>query len=234
MRLRPRPKGGLPRLQALQAERGLARRTLAGARHAGLPADRGVRGDAAARRSRGESGPQPVAFPSAVQVDHRRDAEGLCHRAPRGRVRDELAQGGSVTEAIYGAGFNSSGRFYETSNATLGMTPKAFRDGGAEARIRFAVGECSLGSILVAKSEKGVCAISVRRRSRRAGARVAGPLSQGRIDRRRQGVREGGGEGRRLRRSAGQGPRPAARHPRHRVPAAGVAGAAQDPGRQDR
>lgn len=75
------------------------------------------------------------------------------------RVRDELAQGGSVTEAIYGAGFNSSGRFYETSNATLGMTPKAFRDGGADARIHFAIGECSLGSILVAKSEKGVCAI---------------------------------------------------------------------------
>jgi AraC family transcriptional regulator of adaptative response/methylated-DNA-[protein]-cysteine methyltransferase len=75
------------------------------------------------------------------------------------RVRNGLTQGGSVTGAIYGAGFNSSGRFYETSNELLGMTPKAFRDGGANTEIRFAVGECSLGSILVAMTGKGVCAI---------------------------------------------------------------------------
>lgn len=75
------------------------------------------------------------------------------------RVRDELNAGGSVTQAIYGAGFNSNGRFYEASNAMLGMTPSAFRDGGADARIRFAVGDCSLGTILVAQSGKGVCAI---------------------------------------------------------------------------
>ncbi len=56
-------------------------------------------------------------------------------------------------------GFNSSGRFYETSNELLGMTPKAFRDGGVNTEIRFAVGECSLGSILVAMTGKGVCAI---------------------------------------------------------------------------
>lgn len=79
------------------------------------------------------------------------------HRAER--LRKELAQSGSVTEAIYGAGFNSSGRFYATSNEVLGMTPRAFRDGGAEATIHFAVGECSLGSFLVARSKKGVCAI---------------------------------------------------------------------------
>lgn len=79
------------------------------------------------------------------------------HRAER--LRKELAQSGSVTEAIYGAGFNSSGRFYATSNEVLGMTPRAFRDGGIDATIHFAVGECSLGSFLVAKSEKGVCAI---------------------------------------------------------------------------
>jgi AraC family transcriptional regulator, regulatory protein of adaptative response / methylated-DNA-[protein]-cysteine methyltransferase len=80
------------------------------------------------------------------------------HRARR--VRDHLAAGqGSVTEAIYDAGFNSGGRFYETSNAVLGMTPSTFRKGGAGTKIRFAIGECSLGSILVACSEKGVCAI---------------------------------------------------------------------------
>jgi AraC family transcriptional regulator of adaptative response/methylated-DNA-[protein]-cysteine methyltransferase len=75
------------------------------------------------------------------------------------RVRDELAQYDTVTEAIYGAGFNSSGRFYAASPHLLGMTPTAFRRGGNGAAIRFAVGECSLGSILVAATAKGVCAI---------------------------------------------------------------------------
>ena len=65
----------------------------------------------------------------------------------------------SVTEAIYAAGFNSAGRFYETSDAMLGMTPTKYRAGGAATEIRFAVGECSLGSILVARSAKGLCAI---------------------------------------------------------------------------
>jgi AraC family transcriptional regulator, regulatory protein of adaptative response / methylated-DNA-[protein]-cysteine methyltransferase len=79
------------------------------------------------------------------------------HRARR--VRDELAQRETVTEAIYGAGFNSSGRFYAAAPGLLGMTPTEFRAGGEGASIRFAVGECSLGSILVAATEKGVCTI---------------------------------------------------------------------------
>jgi AraC family transcriptional regulator of adaptative response/methylated-DNA-[protein]-cysteine methyltransferase len=79
------------------------------------------------------------------------------HRAER--VRDELAQRATVTEAIYGAGFNSSGRFYAASSDLLGMTPSAFRSGGNGASISFAVGECSLGSILVAATGRGVCAI---------------------------------------------------------------------------
>jgi AraC family transcriptional regulator of adaptative response/methylated-DNA-[protein]-cysteine methyltransferase len=74
-------------------------------------------------------------------------------------MQDELAHSNTVTEAIYGAGFNSSGRFYATSSERLGMTPTAFRAGGRGAAIRFAVGECSLGSILVAATDKGVCAI---------------------------------------------------------------------------
>jgi AraC family transcriptional regulator of adaptative response/methylated-DNA-[protein]-cysteine methyltransferase len=75
------------------------------------------------------------------------------------RVRTKLGEGSSVTEAIYDAGFNSNSRFYETSNQMLGMTPSEFRAGGSDTDISFAVGECSLGSILVATSEKGVCAI---------------------------------------------------------------------------
>jgi AraC family transcriptional regulator, regulatory protein of adaptative response / methylated-DNA-[protein]-cysteine methyltransferase len=75
------------------------------------------------------------------------------------RVRDGLGRRATVTEAIYEAGFNSNGRFYATAAETLGMTPSEFRSGGKNAEIKFAVGECSLGSILVAASEKGVCAI---------------------------------------------------------------------------
>jgi AraC family transcriptional regulator, regulatory protein of adaptative response / methylated-DNA-[protein]-cysteine methyltransferase len=75
------------------------------------------------------------------------------------RLRQELLQCETVTEAIYGAGFNSNGRFYAASDQMLGMTPSAYRAGGAHTDIRFAVGECSLGSILVASSDRGVCAI---------------------------------------------------------------------------
>jgi AraC family transcriptional regulator of adaptative response/methylated-DNA-[protein]-cysteine methyltransferase len=79
------------------------------------------------------------------------------HRA--GRVRQGLVSGSSVTEAIYDAGFNSSGRFYEKSTEILGMTPSRYRAGGAREEIRFAVGQTSLGAILVASSGKGVAAI---------------------------------------------------------------------------
>jgi AraC family transcriptional regulator of adaptative response/methylated-DNA-[protein]-cysteine methyltransferase len=84
-------------------------------------------------------------------------AYAAAHRAER--VRAGLARSGTVTEAIYDAGYNSNGRFYEESNQVLGMTPTSYRAGGANTEIRFAVGECSLGSILVAVSARGVCAI---------------------------------------------------------------------------
>jgi AraC family transcriptional regulator of adaptative response/methylated-DNA-[protein]-cysteine methyltransferase len=77
------------------------------------------------------------------------------------RVRGELDRRDTVTEAIHGAGYGSSGRFYEESGRVLGMTPTRYRAGGAGLEIRFAIGECSLGSILVARSDRGVCAISL-------------------------------------------------------------------------
>lgn len=77
------------------------------------------------------------------------------------RVKAELGRSNTVTEAIYEAGYNSNGRFYEQSNEVLGMTPTAYRAGGVNTEIRFAIGECSLGSILVAASERGVCAILI-------------------------------------------------------------------------
>jgi AraC family transcriptional regulator, regulatory protein of adaptative response / methylated-DNA-[protein]-cysteine methyltransferase len=77
------------------------------------------------------------------------------------RVREQLLNGQSVTESIYDAGFNSSGRFYEKSTGMLGMTPTRYREGGANEDIRFAIGQCSLGAILVASSAKGVAAILI-------------------------------------------------------------------------
>lgn len=75
------------------------------------------------------------------------------------RLRNELGRSSTVTEAIFDAGYNSNGRFYEKSIEVLGMTPTSYRAGGANREIRFAIGECSLGSVLVAQGDRGVCAI---------------------------------------------------------------------------
>lgn len=84
-------------------------------------------------------------------------AYATAHRQKR--VRDNLSRSKTVTEAIHESGFNSSGRFYADSTQVLGMTPTDFRAGGLNTDIRFAVSDCSLGRILVAASEKGVCAV---------------------------------------------------------------------------
>ena len=77
------------------------------------------------------------------------------------RVRDALPASKSVTEAIYAAGFDSNSRFYAKSAGLLGMRPDAFRKGAPGEVIRFAIGESSLGAILVAATATGVCAISL-------------------------------------------------------------------------
>jgi AraC family transcriptional regulator of adaptative response/methylated-DNA-[protein]-cysteine methyltransferase len=77
------------------------------------------------------------------------------------RTKRALAQAPTVTEAVYDAGFNSSGRFYAASQGVLGMTPTRYRAGGIGESIRFAVGACSLGAILVAATAKGICAILI-------------------------------------------------------------------------
>lgn len=76
-----------------------------------------------------------------------------------GRLRSALASHESITGAIYEAGYGSSGRFYTQSPEVLGMTPTQYQKGGADTRIWFAVGECTLGSVLVAQTVRGVCAI---------------------------------------------------------------------------
>lgn len=78
------------------------------------------------------------------------------------RLREQLGKpAASVTDAIYEAGFNSDSRFYARADQLLGMRPSDYRAGGAGMEIRFAVGQCSLGAILVAQSERGICAISL-------------------------------------------------------------------------
>jgi AraC family transcriptional regulator of adaptative response/methylated-DNA-[protein]-cysteine methyltransferase len=95
---------------------------------------------------KGITGLTPKAYAAARQAD---------------RVREELPHSDTVTDAIYGAGFSSNGRFYAKSAEVLGMRPASFRSGAAGETIRFAVGECSLGSILVASTDKGICAIAL-------------------------------------------------------------------------
>ncbi|TAN11809.1 MAG: bifunctional DNA-binding transcriptional regulator/O6-methylguanine-DNA methyltransferase Ada [Burkholderiaceae bacterium] len=85
-------------------------------------------------------------------------AYGAAWRARK--LREELSSPqASITSAIYGAGFNSDGRFYEAAGQRLGMRPRDWRAGGAGSIIRFAVGQCALGAILVAQSQRGICAI---------------------------------------------------------------------------
>ncbi len=100
------------------------------------------------RQFKAETGLTPKAYADA-------------HRAQR--LRSALApQGGaSVTQAAYDAGFNASSRFYEKSDTLLGMPPRHYRDGGVQATIVFAVAQCALGALLVARSDRGLCAISL-------------------------------------------------------------------------
>lgn len=84
-------------------------------------------------------------------------AYATAHRSRQ--VRDKLTTSRRITDAIYEAGYNTQGRFYAQAHQLLGMRPTHYRAGGTQAVIRFALGECSLGAILVAASERGVCAI---------------------------------------------------------------------------
>lgn len=76
-----------------------------------------------------------------------------------GRLREALASEPTVTQAIYRAGYSTSSRFYEEATRQLGMPPRTYRAGGRGVAVRFAIAECSLGSVLVAATQRGVCAI---------------------------------------------------------------------------
>lgn len=84
-------------------------------------------------------------------------------QAQRGKaLREALARpGAKVVNAAFDAGFNAASRFYDSAETLLGMTPAQYRDGGARARIDFAIAQCSLGALLVARSQRGLCAIAL-------------------------------------------------------------------------
>lgn len=133
-------------------------------RHAELVAE------ACRRMDRAEDAPSLAELARAAGLSphhfHRvfRAATGLTPKAYASarrarRLREHLARPGrSITDAMYDAGFNASSRFYDDARDVLGMRPRDYRAGGTNAVIRFAVGETSLGPLLVAQSERGVCA----------------------------------------------------------------------------
>jgi len=85
--------------------------------------------------------------------------KGWANAARAARLRDALARGDRVADAGYSAGFNSSSRLHAQARNALGMQPRQFRAGGEQIAIRYVLTRCSLGELLIAATEFGVCAI---------------------------------------------------------------------------
>lgn len=93
-----------------------------------------------------ETGVTPAAYAAAVKDR---------------RAKAALSGGASVTEAVYDAGYGAASRFYAKSRHRFGMAPARWKDRGAGEHIRVAVADCSLGQVLVATTDKGVCAVEL-------------------------------------------------------------------------
>lgn len=117
--------------------------------------DSGIKLDALARRA--ELNPQHFhrLFKRMIGLTPKRYFQAV--RAKR--VTRTLRDSDSVTDALYDAGFNSSSRFYTDAQVSLGMQPRQYRRGAEGQRIRYAIERCALGMVLVAATDKGVCAI---------------------------------------------------------------------------
>lgn len=76
------------------------------------------------------------------------------------KFKTEIKAGSDVTNAMYEAGFNSSSRLYENVSEKLGMTPKTYAKKGKNMKINYTITDCSLGKLLIARTEKGVCAVT--------------------------------------------------------------------------
>lgn len=94
-------------------------------------------------------------FKAATGLTPRQYAAGL--RA--GRLKEELRAGSEVTAAVYEAGYQSPGRMYAEAPARLGMLPRAYRAGGKGMQVRYSIRDCPLGRLLIAVTERGVCAV---------------------------------------------------------------------------
>jgi AraC family transcriptional regulator, regulatory protein of adaptative response / methylated-DNA-[protein]-cysteine methyltransferase len=95
-------------------------------------------------------------FKSLLGVTPRRYAEALRLERFKARVKE----GPDVTGALYEAGYGSSSRLYEKSTRQLGMTPAAYRKGGRGMSISYTIVSCELGRLLVAATERGLCAVT--------------------------------------------------------------------------
>ena len=96
-------------------------------------------------------------FRKAVGVTPRQYADAI----RVARLKSDLRKGTDVTTALYEAGYGSSSRLYERSNAQLGMTPAAYGRGGRGMKIAYTISDCSLGRVLVASTDRGISAISL-------------------------------------------------------------------------
>ena len=96
-------------------------------------------------------------FKAAMGVTPRQYADALRLR----RLREGLKAGQDVTTALYDAGYSGPSRLYERAPAQLGMTPGAYKRGGAGARIAYTTAACPLGRLLVAATAQGICAVEL-------------------------------------------------------------------------
>ena len=112
---------------------------------------------ALARRAGMSPGHLQRVFKRVVGVSPRQFADA-CRLA---RLKTGLKGGDSVTTAMFAAGYGSSSRLYERAAGQLGMTPGEYRRGGSRATVRYATAKCDLGRVLLAATDRGVCAVSL-------------------------------------------------------------------------
>ena len=96
-------------------------------------------------------------FKAVMGITPRQYAES--HRLKQ--FKSNVKNGASVTDAMYDAGYGSSRGLYEKSSARLGMTPATYGRGGRGMRIIYTIANCSLGRLLVAATERGVCSVAL-------------------------------------------------------------------------
>lgn len=124
-------------------------------------------------------------FTRVVGVSPRRYAES-CRLA---RMKTLLREERDVTTALYGAGYGSSSRLYERADDRLGMTPNAYRRGGAGTEIAYAIVDSPLGRLLVGATDRGVCAISLGDDDEALAASLVAEFPAARIDRDEAAIR---------------------------------------------